>query len=381
MKLVYFPENALAPKGGPAGYLYSLKLGLDQIGVGDIKFLPPAPRSYEQNSTLRKLVPTRIKDIRRLHNALTLLDSYNHVDERIADYDLIHFHETRTMYLCRQFLEKYEGKVVLTSHSPCVYHKELIDSLHPRDAFHFKNDLGKLSQIDEYAFRRANYVVFPCPEAEEPYMNSWDSYSTVRDEKKIRYLPTGSLPCYPKRDREVVRAEYGIPRDAFVACYAGRHNSIKGYDWLVSHSEDLLKKENTWILIAGKAGSIQPPNHKRWIEVGWTNDVHSIMAAADTFLVPNRETYFDLVLIEAMSLGLPVIASRTGGNRFYERKGCKGVALYDSFDEFIVLFRLMEDMGLEQRMTSGRANSNFYNTHLTMEVFSSGYQQLLDSLV
>ena len=56
-----------------------------------------------------------------------------------------------------------------------------------------------------------------------------------------------------------------------------------------------------------------------WIEVGWTNDPHSLIAASDVFVLPNHETYFDLILLEVLSLGVPVVMSRTGGNKFFEQ--------------------------------------------------------------
>lgn len=63
----------------------------------------------------------------------------------------------------------------------------------------------------------------------------------------------------------------------------------------------------------------------RWKEVGWTNDSQSIIAASDVFVLPNRETYFDIIMLEVLSCGKIVIASRTGGNKYFEKIGAKGV--------------------------------------------------------
>ena len=54
-KLIHFPVDKLAPKGGPAGYLYNLKHGLEELGDAEFDFLPVEGSSYEQNATLQKL--------------------------------------------------------------------------------------------------------------------------------------------------------------------------------------------------------------------------------------------------------------------------------------------------------------------------------------
>lgn len=64
--LIHFAENEIAPKGGPAGYLCNLKQGLQNNVINNIEFLPNVGVSYEQNSTLKKIIPSRIKDLRRL---------------------------------------------------------------------------------------------------------------------------------------------------------------------------------------------------------------------------------------------------------------------------------------------------------------------------
>ena len=43
----------------------------------------------------------------------------------------------------------------------------------------------------------------------------------------------------------------------------------------------------------------------------WTNDPHSLINASDMFILPNKETYFDLIMLEVLSMGKIVLATNT----------------------------------------------------------------------
>ena len=376
-KLIHFPVDKLAPKGGPAGYLYNLKHGLEELGDAEFDFLPVEGSSYEQNATLQKLVPSRIKDLRRLRNFLALLSREVAAPVDYSQYGAVHFHSTEDLYLHRKALETYRGKVVLTSHSPCVYHEELIARLNSKDAEAHAEELKGLAVIDEYSFKRADYVIFPCPEAEEPYFHTWDGYEAVRDRSKLRYVPTGIEPVSAKVERSELRKRYGIPEDAFVVCYVGRHNKIKGYDLLQKAARELLDDEDIWFLVAGREGPIYGLEHSRWVEVGWTDDPHSVIAAADTFILPNRETFFDLIMLEVLSLGQVVLASRTGGNNFFEKFGCEGIRLYDEVDELVELVRVAKASSAEERQAWRAAARALYEREFTVDVFARRYASVM----
>ena len=91
-----------------------------------------------------------------------------------------------------------------------------------------------------------------------------------------------------KVNREDFRKKYGIPDNAFVISYAGRHNEIKGYADLKRLGEKLLADKNVYFLIAGKEEPMTGLKNDHWIEVGWTNDPHSLIAASDVFVLPNH---------------------------------------------------------------------------------------------
>lgn len=380
MNLIYFEENKLRASGGPAGYLYNLREELRLLDNQEIVFLPSSNTVFDKEKAKGR-IPKRLVDLRK---ALRFTRMHREIDIPPVDlnqYDTVHFHRTDDLYRCRKALESYQGKVVLTSHTPCVRFQELIDMLNPKDAKLFAKQLKNLEKIDEYAFQRADYVVFPCEEAEEPYYHTWQKYGEIRQAEKYRYLPTGIKPCKAKVSSEDIRKKYGIPQDAFVVCYVGRHNEIKGYDLVKEAAEKLLVQDsNVYFIIAGKEEPMSGLQHERWIEVGWTNDPHSIISAADVFLLPNRETYFDLIMLEVLSLGQVVITSKTGGNKFFEKFHSEGIKLYSQEDEISGFIQSVMGADKNERDRMGLENKKLFDQEFTVSTFTRRYIKLLKSL-
>ena len=380
--LIYYPEKKLKPKGGPAGYLYNLKNGLEEWGkLGqvdiDISFYNKMPSGIEDKTELKKWIPKRVLEFRRALNDARFLKKRFPVDKDMFNYDIIHFHSAEKMYLCRDFLNQYRGKVILTSHCPCGIYKERIDKLNPIDYKLMKKQIDKLEELDRYAFQRADYIIFPCKDAEEPYFNTWPQYASIRKPEKYRYMPTGIVSCHAKESREKYRRKYGIPNDAFVVSYVGRHNEIKGYLDLKQIGAEVLKDTNTYFLIGGKEEPIKGLDNKRWIEVGWTTDPYSLVAASDVFVLPNKETYFDLVLLEVLSLGVPVVLSETGGNKFFKQYNLSGLKFYSTVDQAVSALTYFKLMPRQDREKVGKELEYLCESEFSVKKFANRYLQII----
>ncbi len=281
-------------------------------------------------------------------------------------------------------LNKYKGKVLLTSHSPKPLHKEVYDDyLSKIERTIYRDKLKELEKMDLYSFNRADYIIFPCEEAEEPYYNNWSNYKNIKNNKKemYRYVPTGVIKCKSKRTREDILKNYSIPEDSFVITYVGRHNETKGYDLLKRIGERILiEQKNVYFLIAGKEEPIKGIENDRWIEVGWTNDPHSIISAADLFVLPNKETYFDLILLEVLSLGKVVLASNTGGNKYFDKFEDKGILYFNSEDEALSRIRDIIEFPKEKITELEMKNEKLFDGNFTIEHFTKKYLQIVDEI-
>lgn len=95
----------------------------------------------------------------------------------------------------------------------------------------------------------------------------------------------------------------------------------KGIDWLVKvFYETFGAKENICLKIAGKGSEYDALDNfiiSKGIQniklLGFVEDVQNELQEADIFVLPSKFEAFPLSILEAMSCGLPIIATKTGG--------------------------------------------------------------------
>ena len=389
--LVYLAKNKLAPRGGPLAIGYYIFSEVQRTQTGWIEFLESGASAEKQEQFLKKYLykfpalTKIVRSIRHIRQYNALLNHPESVKPRSFDgYDAVHFHSTVDLYAQRENLKGFQGKLLLNSHSPVPMAQELYDaSATGFEKAYMDKRRDRFKEMDAWAFNRADYVVFPCPEAEEPYINNWEEYRVIRERKKdcYRYVLTGITPSEAQISRTEIRKELGVFENDFLVSYVGRHNKVKGYDKLKAIGEALLEGAcDLWVVVAGSEGPLTRLEHPRWIEVGWTSDPHSYIAASDVFILPNQETYFDAVMIEVLSLGKIVVASRTGGNKYFERIGAEGVFLYDTVEEAVELIRRIKNMPVQERRRLEAGNYRLYESSLTSKTFFDSYLKLIEEI-
>lgn len=388
--LLFIRKESLQPIGGPQGYLYNLQSGFSKVKSDKyvVDFLKSQKNEYvKRTRSLYDRLPLWIKTIYRLYGHwkdYKLIEKPIVLADDINQYDIIHFHDCFQLYRARNILENFKGKVLLTSHCPKPPQLEKVEDIYsPIEQILFaKCHLKKYTEYVKFAFNRADYIIFPCEGAEESYIRNWDEYSELRKNKKekLRYLPTGLKDCSEKAAiaKEDIRRKYGIPQDALVISFIGRHNKVKGYDRLRKIGKLLEKHNDIYIIVAGEEYPLKKPNLERWIEVGWTKDPYSIINASDIFILPNQETYFDLVLIEVLSLGKAAIISRTGGNKYFNNLS-QGIVLFDNENDCTAIVeQLAQNRDKIKRM--GIENRNLYDSQFTDVEFAKNYFKIIDEL-
>ncbi|HVF80427.1 MAG TPA: glycosyltransferase family 4 protein, partial [Flavisolibacter sp.] len=298
-------------------------------------------------------------------------------------FDAIHFHETVDIWRFHHLLGEFKGKIVLTSHSPKPYHLELLeDVFHSDKSKIWSSTYKKLEAIDKIAFQKTDMIVAPCKEALEAYQQHWPSFHQLTKSKPFQFIPTGIEKTHTLKSLTEVRNDLGIPEDAFVVCFNGRHNKVKGYDLLEEAAVDLFEAyRDIYFIVTGKKGDSDLIKNKRWLQTGWTTEPENFMNASDLVVVPNRETYFDLNVLTALSMGKPVVLSDTGGNKYFKQFSSPGILFFDvqKTKALKQIIQYAYENRKNLRATSGQ-NSEIYRLRFTVDLFTSELQQFYLSI-
>ena len=173
---------------------------------------------------------------------------------------------------------------------------------------------------------------------------------------------------------------------------------MKGYDRVIRIFEKL---ENVTVVCCGKEGAIRSPKSENWIEIGWTDDPFSYVCASDLFILPNRETYFDLALLETLSIGKTMLLSRTGGNKVFDGMEDRGIYLFDTEEDAVARIRELMQDGASGANESADESTNdvalsggektrkekeagqvlLHQEKYSMEKFCEGYKEILREIL
>lgn len=137
--------------------------------------------------------------------------------------------------------------------------------------------------------------------------------------RRILHCGIDLAPFTVTCDRDAVRAELGIPRDAFVIGHVGRFEPPKNHAFLLEVFAQVLRQRSDATLLLVGDGSLRTAMEEKASRLGLSRailfagsrgDVPRLMLGAmDCFAFPSLFEGLGLVLVEAQAAGLPCIIS------------------------------------------------------------------------
>ncbi len=208
--------------------------------------------------------------------------------------------------------------------------------------------------------------------------------------KMLPPVPNGVvLPLLPDSRGDAVREALAIPPDRPVAVTVSRLTLEKGYGDLAAALRLLGSREPAIELIVVGSGDadgairdrFQGLRSTRVHFVGQQADVGPYLAAADLFVFPSWHENLSNALLEAMSYGLPVVATNVGGNQEVVAQG--GGLLVPPHDPERLAAALDALLSQpERRRLLGRAARETIERQYSVEQMVAGwehtYRQILD---
>ena len=114
--------------------------------------------------------------------------------------------------------------------------------------------------------------------------------------------------------------------------------------------------------------------------LGFRTDVPAVLSLLDVYVLPSRMEGVSLTLLEAMSAGLPVVATRVGGNPEVVVDGATGL-LVEPGEPRQLAAALQSLLGDEaRRLTLGAAGRRRVDETFSMERFVDAHVQLYERL-
>lgn len=211
-------------------------------------------------------------------------------------------------------------------------------------------------------------------------------------------LDDGISPLSPvkKSDTEdagmIWRKEHGIPEDAFHLVTVGELNKNKNQRIILEAIALLCKKglqgENLYCSIAGR-GPLEEELRQQIRETGlsnriflagYQNNVAPLLKSADVFLFPSRREGLGMAALEAMAVGLPVIAADNRGTREYMRDDVNGYVFQwnDVKGLSAAIEKLWKDPGKRRAMgTAAKETAKRFAKERSAEVMRRVYAETL----
>ena len=172
---------------------------------------------------------------------------------------------------------------------------------------------------------------------------------------------------HPSMERRMRgRRELGIPADAEVVLSIGRLEHQKGHRHLIEAVDRIRDRARLLALVAGRDGHLSADLKKQVRTLGLDDtvrflghrdDVPDLLAAADALVLPSLSEGAAGAAIEAMALGVPVVASDLPSLREVTEEGASGLLVPVAAPEAIAggIVRLLEDRTLARALgTRGR---------------------------
>jgi glycosyltransferase involved in cell wall biosynthesis len=187
-----------------------------------------------------------------------------------------------------------------------------------------------------------------------------------------------------------LRREFGFTPDQFIVGTVGRLEPQKGLDLLLASVPVIAATHpNARFVIVG-GGTLEAELKEqartlgildRVIFTGWRTDAVALMDMIDCFVQTSNFEGLPMVLLEAMSLGKPIIACGVGGVPEVVEHEHTGLTVHtraaDDFGRAVI--RLISDRELTARF--GRQARARYEERFTAQTMASSYQQLYEQFL
>ena len=394
--LIWDKNIRLSNTGGPSGYLYNLHEYLLNKPNEQIQFYSDIiSKGKDKMETVRKHTSGLLSLLNKSKKIGFILEACHlyfrnfvltEEDRAIINrFDFVHIHSINDMLssFCQGGIRPL---TILTTHTPEPFFDEMVSRYGYTKVFKALPFIRSFFIKREcFAYKEADYIMLPVKEAAEVYTSNSILLKETFERacNKFFYVPTSLFPEHSIGQNQHQLDRYDIPTEAIVLCFIGRHNKVKGYESLKEIANEVWKHlPNVYFVIGGKEEPLTGLKDKRWIELGWVK-TPDLLQEVDAFILPNQQTYFDIILLEVLREGKMAIIASTGGNKWFAKHPIEGIWNYDFNDANAVvkICQIIAEIKKENRVESvNEGVKDFCVSCFSAEQFVNSYIKEIEKL-
>jgi len=187
-----------------------------------------------------------------------------------------------------------------------------------------------------------------------------------------------------------IRNEHGINENDIVFIFIGRLVAFKGFHLAVrAFFKAYSSKKNVKLLVCGEFDSIHPSGltekeiaefktHEGVINIGWTDKVDHFLSIADAVVFPSEREGVPVNLMEALSMGVPVITCNSRGCREVIESSEGGILLENRDVDSVVgaMLDIIDNPSKREQFSTAALT---YRDNFDRQKFVSGHVELVES--
>lgn len=189
-------------------------------------------------------------------------------------------------------------------------------------------------------------------------------------------------------DRRRLKQDLGIPEDRLIVGTAGRLEPVKGPEHLVEAARYVLSARPDVFFVFAGDGELKSYLARRASELGiagdilflgWRKDVTRVISVYDIFVLPSLNEGMGRVLVEAMALGKPIVASDAGGIPDLVTHGINGFLVPPKNPERLaecIQILLRDKEGRAKMGAEGKARAGKFGKDIMVESIAKLYDDL-----
>jgi len=368
-------------KGGSAENTFLTATGLDKnnyqvtLMSGPVEDAGQDRKKEIGESGIRHIfIPELVRNISLINDFIAFLKIYRVL--RKEKFDIVHIHTSKAGLLGRLAAKLARTPIII--HTP---HGHVFFGYFGS----FKTKMFIL--LEKLASCLTDKIVALTNGEKEDYL----AYKVARKEKLAVISSGVDLNRYKEpssEEKKNFKKELGVLENSLVVGTVGRLVPVKGPESLIEASKIIVSKyPDTYFLFVGdgplrqslEMKAIQIGLKKNIIFLGWRDDVSKIISIFDIFVLPSLNEGMGRVLVEAMALQKPIVASRVGGIPDLVSHGKNGFLVPPKnpmkLAKYIMI--LLEDQGKRETMgLAGQETISNFSKEKMIEDTEKLYEEL-----